>query len=82
MKRKMKTAAATEFQPFYIKPEISVEEAQVILCKYGATYTDQEIKEIIVLMQNLVEIDYTIFKRKQAAKALQGKDKTISGNQE
>lgn len=66
MPRLKKSKEITEFQQQYIKPEITVAEARVILCKYGAQYTDQEITEIIVLMQNLAEIDYTSFKRKQA----------------
>lgn len=66
MPKLKKSQETIEFRHQYIKPEITVAEARIILCKYGAQYTDQEIKEIIILMQNLVEIDYTSVKRKQA----------------
>lgn len=64
-----------EFEHFFIKPELSIQECKNILCRNGEHYTDEEIKEIRTFMIHLVEIDFYYFNIKQKEK--QGAAKII-----
>jgi len=58
----------TDFKSPFTRPELSIQECRLILCKSGAKYSGKEIEEIRILMLNLVEIEYLSFKTKQIAK--------------
>ncbi len=57
-----------DFNIPFKRPEISLKELRLILCKAGVKYSDKEIEEIRILFLNLAEIEYMSFKKKQFAK--------------
>ena len=57
-----------DFKSPFTRPELSLQECRLILCKSGAKYSEKEIEEIRILILNLVEIEYSSFKKKQIAK--------------
>lgn len=57
-----------EFEHFFMKPELSIQECKNILCRSGENYTEEEIKEIRTFMLHLVEIDFYYFNTVQKEK--------------
>ena len=68
-------AGQHQFEHFFIKPELSLQECRNILCRNGEQYTEEEIKEIRTFLLHLVEIDFYCFNTLQREK--QGSAKVI-----